>query len=496
MDSLTSFLMDQHGAEMSLDALTDSMLANLPHVPGTFDAAAPIVPFTTDFSKSTGYPTKQEFPQQYKATWDFPIPPEPALEAPLVPFSLAPDTTMDPLFPVPQDPLFSSKPEAATPAAPAPPNKLQHATSSSSSDSKGDHEMSKLQERIQKQKEKNARNQREFRKRAKERASKIEEQVQQLTAKLSETELEKQNLAAKNRVLEAALASAGHMPSEGPASCAVIVPGALTAEEAEQAFAPVVLSVRDGAPLKLSVEQIKRMTWSELSRIWKEYINAIAMRLVTANNSFNGSSEERLKELVAEVSTMMRSIALHNAMLLHQHSIHRMDASPNSLQPQQPPPGFYVTLLGVLGLSKEQKEQILAHRHIKLVSLARLVQERRELQARLQACNEAMANPTEDLFTGAGMGKDFPHLLDVAERLKNNVAQLHRSVCLFMGNTWTKVLTPAQAGTFMVQAFPWAPDMLALANAVALEAGAPTVKDIFVDALSAQSAALQQPGGS
>ncbi len=54
MDSLTSFLMDQHGAEMSLDALTDSMLANLPHTPGTFDAAAPIVPFTTDFSKSTG----------------------------------------------------------------------------------------------------------------------------------------------------------------------------------------------------------------------------------------------------------------------------------------------------------------------------------------------------------------------------------------------------------------------------------------------------------
>ena len=59
MDSLTSFLMDQHGAEMSLDALTDSMLANLPHVPGTFDAAAPIVPFTTDFSKSTGDVTKR-----------------------------------------------------------------------------------------------------------------------------------------------------------------------------------------------------------------------------------------------------------------------------------------------------------------------------------------------------------------------------------------------------------------------------------------------------
>ena len=38
----------------------------------------------------------------------------------------------------------------------------------------------------------------------------------------------------------------------------------------------------------------------------------------------------------------------------------------------------------LLGLSREQREQLLAHRHIKLVSLARLVQERRELQLKLQ----------------------------------------------------------------------------------------------------------------
>ena len=47
----------------------------------------------------------------------------------------------------------------------------------------------------------------------------------------------------------------------------------------------------------------------------------------------------------------------------------------------------------VLGLSKEQKEQMLAHRHVKLVSLARLVQERRELQARLQAGTRLIAFP-------------------------------------------------------------------------------------------------------
>jgi len=41
----------------------------------------------------------------------------------------------------------------------------------------------------------------------------------------------------------------------------------------------------------------------------------------------------------------MRGVALHNARLIHQHSMHRMDATPNSLQPQQPPQGFYANLV-------------------------------------------------------------------------------------------------------------------------------------------------------
>ncbi len=40
----------------------------------------------------------------------------------------------------------------------------------------------------------------------------------------------------------------------------------------------------------------------------------------------------------------------------------------------------------LLVLTGDQREQILAHRHIKLVSLARLVQDRRELQIKLQVC--------------------------------------------------------------------------------------------------------------
>ena len=58
-------------------------------------------------------------------------------------------------------------------------------------------------------------------------------------------------------------------------------------------------------------------------------------------------------------------------------------------------------------------------------------------------------------------------------------------MALIMCCVLLQVLTPMQAGTFMVQAFPWAPDMLALANTVAEEASAPPVKQIFDEVLRA-----------
>ena len=51
----------------------------------------------------------------------------------------------------------------------------------------------------------------------------------------------------------------------------------------------------------------------------------------------------------------------------------------------------FLVMQELLGLTAEQREQILAHRHIKLVSLARLVQERRELQVKLQVWDPCLS---------------------------------------------------------------------------------------------------------
>ena len=56
----------------------------------------------------------------------------------------------------------------------------------------------------------------------------------------------------------------------------------------------------------------------------------------------------------------------------------------------------------------------------------------------LQAVNDAAANPQSESMPIIGMGAEYPQLMEVAERLNENVAQLHRSICLFMGQAWKK----------------------------------------------------------
>ena len=73
------------------------------------------------------------------------------------------------------------------------------------------------------------------------------------------------------------------------ASLASLVAAAADENEELDALRMVTLHVREAQPLTLSVEQLGRMTWPELVAIWKEYINAIAMCLVTAGREDAGS---------------------------------------------------------------------------------------------------------------------------------------------------------------------------------------------------------------
>lgn len=215
------------------------------------------------------------------------MPPQTDAAAPVAPFYTQPMQTPTQSLPATSGYIQSVPlPQSAAQVPPV----QEKSSSPKSSDSKSEPDYHKLQERIQKQKEKNARNQRQFRKRvrrhllcalfygcnawhclrvwamrrtivfchvskiiscfreqwlstaksrtikhernifwagfphsecilseqAKEKANRVEEQLHELSAKLAAMETEKHSLAARNKVLETALATAKSMPGRVP----------------------------------------------------------------------------------------------------------------------------------------------------------------------------------------------------------------------------------------------------------------------------------------
>ena len=44
---------------------------------------------------------------------------------------------------------------------------------------------------------------------------------------------------------------------------------------------PLVLHVREGQPLQLSVQQVQQMTWQELARLWKASLKPPCMQFLS-----------------------------------------------------------------------------------------------------------------------------------------------------------------------------------------------------------------------
>ena len=63
-------------------------------------------------------------------------------------------------------------------------------------------------------------------------------------------------------------------PATSLASLVAAVADAQTVETLQ----PLVLHVREGQPLQLSVQQVQQMTWQELSRLWKASLKPSCMR--------------------------------------------------------------------------------------------------------------------------------------------------------------------------------------------------------------------------
>lgn len=74
----------------------------------------------------------------------------------------------------------------------------------------------------------------------------------------------------------------------------------------------LTLTVRENERIPLTIDQIKNMPWKEFAKLWKDYVNHLAVCLVESNGNPDSPSSRRIETLVEEVSLLSSCLATSN----------------------------------------------------------------------------------------------------------------------------------------------------------------------------------------
>jgi ubiquinone biosynthesis protein UbiJ len=241
------------------------------------------------------------------------------------------------------------------------------------------------------------------------------------------------------------------------------------------------ISVRGGG--QMTAEAVRSLPLKDIAAIWKDYVNQLAMLLLEAKGNPRSSAQPQIEQLVIEGSAICVCLALGSPCVLRQLHGSRLDTM--QLESEGPDKQKWHSITSSLSLSKQQKEGILQARQVYLTGLAQVLQERQALLADLEA---ARAVP---LCQMTGLGSMYATINNCLERLQDNLKQDHDVACTFMYNAWQEIMTLFQRANVIVQAYPFFPDMLAVANAVAMLEGAPPAEHMLQQAVTSASNAAE-----
>ena len=79
-----------------------------------------------------------------------------------------------------------------------------------------------------------------------------------------------------------------------------------------QAASVLTLTVREHEKVSLSIDQIKNMPWTEFVKLWKDYVNHLAVCLVESDGNADSPSSKRLEALVEELGLFANCLATSN----------------------------------------------------------------------------------------------------------------------------------------------------------------------------------------
>ncbi|EIE22255.1 hypothetical protein COCSUDRAFT_55951 [Coccomyxa subellipsoidea C-169] len=326
--------------------------------------------------------------------------------------------------------------------------------------------------------DKNRAAQKAFRQRKREQEKAKELLVEELEAKLKAVQLEKARLEVQNSQLESALVArmklAAHpngnrvMAIDKGASGRVITGG--HDWKCNLDWGPTdVLVLEHGEQQRLTPETVQALGLQGIAAVWKGYINKVAACLSGAWKDEDGPDGRKVQVLLSEAISVCAYMARTAPKILLQFARSRLEDNP--LAPSAPSVALWKSCLKNMRLSVDQVAELLRRRRSFLMQLKALLEERTRIQATMKE------QEMED--TPESVALRYFQLTEATKQLQSNVTALHDSKCRFFSCCWREVLRPVQGANLVVQAFPFAPDLLAVLSCLGAEAGEPSARDLL-----------------
>ncbi|KAK9831101.1 hypothetical protein WJX74_003438 [Apatococcus lobatus] len=314
--------------------------------------------------------------------------------------------------------------------------------------------------------EKNKQAQRRHRQKEKELKYEHDSHMKTLSTTLNELVVHNTKLRSRNHVLECALSLKREREKPSPTQTLeqntepIYVPS-----KGWEGFTPnaaLLLTVRE-QPFLLTQAHLKNMQQQDFCSLWKAFVEGMAQCLVDSAGPNGARAKLRIEELKRELCSFCAIISLLRPALMRRSMGSNMEAC-NS-RGSQNGPEYWQNLEMSLQLTERQTQELLQTRQIYLEGLGKLLRERADLYAVFQSQQIVC-------FESHLPSQGFARTFDAAEQLSENLREEQRIWTQMIAVTFRRTLQSWQLATMLVQAWPFAPDVLAVINCAADHVGA------------------------
>lgn len=323
--------------------------------------------------------------------------------------------------------------------------------------------------------EKNRRAQKRFRERQKAKMKDMTEQLDDMNAELDKLRVENNALKNRNTTLEKVmnlrdehirmlqdeqrvfdlgnhfLRQTGGPKLLGPGTSSSIVPSLAALATAD-------------------VNTIKSMSPASVISMWKELVGELGSLLVTleCHPDPNSAEHKRAMDQMCNALDNAGQMCMHTAVLHPTNMQHliaaTLDEGRSGISPDDR--DRWATVTTSLQLDDDQKNQVVALRHIFVRRMTRVMEERRNVLAKLQA-----VSIPEKMVALQSVITETLKVNQATAALKSNLQEEHLCGMEFIGTVFKTIFTPLQKANAIVQSYPFYPDVFQISSALVAERG-------------------------